>query len=226
MTKKSPKKPQKKKAAKSKKNAGKKSGAAGGAAGKKRADKNVSPRQRMIDAALSLAVSRGWDQISLADIAAHAGLHMADIFDDFQDKSDVLIALGRMIDKKVLNHVSKAEPSMTVRDRLFDVLMERFDVLNENRDGIIAILNSFGSDPKQAVISLPHLCRSMSLTLEAAGVESDGLRGAVKVLGLTGAYLHALKIWMTDDTPDMGRTMAALDKALGRIEQAANTLGL
>jgi ubiquinone biosynthesis protein COQ9 len=226
MTKKSPKKPQKKpqknKAAKPIKKVGKNPGAAG----KKGADKNVPPRQRMIDAALSLAVSRGWDQISLADIAVDAGLSMADIFDDFQDKSDVLVALGRMIDKKVLNHVSKAETSMTVRDRLFDVLMERFDVLNENRDGIIAILNSFGADPKQAVISLPHLCRSMSLTLEVAGVENDGLRGAVKVLGLTGVYLHALKIWMTDDTADMGRTMAALDKALGRIEQAANTLGL
>lgn len=72
---------------------------------------------------------------------------------------------------------------------------------------------------------MPHLCRSMTWMMEAAGIETLGLRGALKVAGLTGVYLKVLKTWTEDDSPDLAKTMAALDKDLGRAESFANTLG-
>ena len=135
--------------------------------------KNEIPvKQKAVEAALKLAEARGWQNISLSDIARDAEIDMAMMHDHFEDRFDVLAALGRMIDRKVLENITSDDHGLPERDRLFDIMMERFDVLNDYRGGLTSILSSFKTDPKQAVISLPHLGRSMSWMLEAAGIET------------------------------------------------------
>lgn len=183
-------------------------------------------KSKVVEHALKLAAQLGWEHTRLSDIADSAGLSLADVQGHFDCKTDILVAFGRMIDHKVLQNMGKADLSMTPRDRLFDILMERFDVLNDHRPGLISILESFRYDPKQAVISLPYLCNSMTWMLEAAGEETHGFRGALKVAGLSGVYLKVLKTWKDDDSADLSKTMAALDKDLGRVEQFAAMLNL
>jgi AcrR family transcriptional regulator len=183
-------------------------------------------KERAVNAALDLASRMGWDMITMADIADKAHATLAELADVFDDKTDVLVAYGRQIDKKVLTLCANPDPSMSERDRLFDILMERFDVLNGNRAAVVSILKSFAFDPKQAVISLPHLGRSMAWMLEAAGIDTSGIKGAVRVAGLTIVYLNATRHWMTDDSADLSKTMAALDRSLNRAEQCANTFML
>jgi len=130
-----------------------------------------------------------------------------------------------MIDRRVLDVIGEPDESISARDQLFDILMERFEILNDYRAPLVSILESFCFDPKQAVISCPHLLRSMSWMLEAAGIETPGVRGALKVAGLTGVYLKTLRVWRDDESPDMSKTMAALDKDLGRAEHVANMFG-
>jgi ubiquinone biosynthesis protein COQ9 len=186
-------------------------------------------RTRIPEVAMELSAEIGWAHVSLAELAEKLGLSMAELYDHVDDKTDVLVLLGRLIDRKVLENVEVPEggelSSTTARDRLFDVMMDRYDALNDYRAGLITVLESFSFDPKQAVISCPHLCRSMSWMLEAASIETGGVRGAIKVAGLSGLYLKVLKVWREDDSPDMGKVMAALDKDLERVEQAANTFG-
>lgn len=191
---------------------------------KKQSEKK-SVRERGVEAALKLAEIQGWDMVTLRDIADEAGVSAAELHEHFEDKVDILVALGRMIDRKVLENIGEIDPADSPRDALFDIFMERFDVLNDHRAGLIAILSSFKLDPKQAVISCPHLCRSMSWMLEAANINTSGIRGALKVTGVTAMYLNVLRTWMSDDSPDLSRTMSALDKSLNRAEQFANTLG-
>lgn len=182
-------------------------------------------KDAILDAALSLAAQQGWAYTLVSDIAAEAELSLAALYDEIAEKGDVLILLGRRIDKQTLEAVGAPDPSVSERDRLFDILMERYDVLNQNRAAIISILESFKSDPKELVISFPHLGRSMSWMLHAAGLETSGVRGALRVAGLTGLYLKTLRIWQEDDSADMAKVMAALDKDLGRIEGWAARFG-
>ncbi|MBI1301869.1 MAG: TetR family transcriptional regulator [Alphaproteobacteria bacterium] len=192
---------------------------------KKKKDEN--PKAQIVQAALDLAVERGWEQTSLRDIAEKAGLSLTELFDHVEDKTDILVLLGRQIDRKVIENMSPTlSEESVIRDRLFDVMMDRYDALNDHREGIKAILESFKYDPKQAVISLPHLCRSMAWMMEGAGIDTNGISGAVKVTGLTGIYVKVLKTWMEDETSDLSKTMAALDKALERSERVANMIGL
>lgn len=183
-------------------------------------------KERAVAGALDLASRMGWDMITMTDIADKAHVSLAELSEVFDDKTDVLVAYGRQIDKKVLEACADPDPSMSERDRLFDILMERFDVLNGNRDAVVSILKSFTLDPKQAVISLPHLGRSMAWMLEAAGIDTNGIKGAVRVAGLTVVYLNATRHWMKDESADLAKTMAALDKSLNRAQQIAGTFML
>lgn len=183
-------------------------------------------REAIVSSALSLAAKMDWALITMSDIAEEAGTNLAVLSEMFDDKTDILVAYGRALDKKVLEACGEGDPGASPRDRLFDILMERFDILSVDREAILSILKSFAPDPKQAVISLPHLGRSMAWMLEAAGVDTGGMRGAVRVAGLTVVYLNVVRHWMKDESEDLSRTMASLDKNLSRAEQAASTLML
>lgn len=185
---------------------------------------NTDIQKKIVTTALNLAVEQGWEYTTLRDIAECSQLKPSELYDVIDDKSDVLVLLGRLIDRQVLAELDVDETS-SPRERLFDIMMDRYEVLNDYREGLIAILESFKYDPKQLVISMPHLCRSMSWMLECAGVETSGIKGALKVAGLSGLYLKVLRTWIEDDSDDLAKVMAALDKALERAESAADTLG-
>lgn len=182
-------------------------------------NKTVHPaRDSAIEAALALAAERGWAAVGMQDIATRSGQTMGELRELFADRYDILAAYGRRVDRRVLDAVGTADDGASPRDRLFDLLMERFDVLNEDRDGICAIIDALCPDPKQALLGLPHLCRSMGWMLEGAGLDIAGWRGMARVVGLTGVYVRTARVWRTDDSADMAKTMAALDKYLERAE--------
>lgn len=184
-----------------------------------------TPRDAAIDAALTLAAARDWGTVGIGDIAREAGLSLAGLHDIFEDKSDILAAYNRRVDRRVLETFGGGAGD-SARDRLFDILMERFDILNEDRAAIVSILNSFHTDPKEAVIAFPHLGRTMAWMLEAAGTDTAGTKGAARVAGLGVVYLATLRIWKDDDSADMGKTMAALDRYLDRGDSIIKTFGL
>lgn len=183
-------------------------------------------RESAVEAALDIAADGGWTACDFPAIAARAGIAPEDLRLHFEDKADILSAYGRMIDRRVFDALPPDDGGGAPRDRLFDLLMERFDMLNERRAAVTAILSSFRCDPKQAVTGLPHLGRSMGRTLEAAGIPAGGIGGALRIAGLTGVYLKTLRTWREDDSPDLALTMAALDRNLQRAEQAAAFLRL
>lgn len=177
-----------------------------------------NPRDAAVLAALALAAEKGWLAVTMGDIGRRAGLSAAEMHDLFEDRFDILAAYGRMLDRKVLAAVGAPDNDVSERDRLFEIMMERFDALNEHRDGVIAILDSLLPDPKQAIVSLPHLCRSMAWMLDAAGIPTGGVKGVMKIMGLTALYLKTVRTWREDDSADMSKTMAELDKNLASAE--------
>lgn len=185
----------------------------------KRTRKPADPARRAIEAALTLAAERGWRRVSLGDIAAAAKLSLAELYALYPSRAAILAAFVRSIDEAVLAE-GKAEGE-TPRERLFDILMRRFEALRPHKSGIEAIVRDCGSDPLALLCSGPRLKRSLAWMLEAAGISSQGLLGALRVKGLAVVYLSTMRRWFADDTADMSRTMAALDKALRRAEGLA-----
>lgn len=176
-------------------------------------------KHKVIDAALDLAASKNWADVSMYAIAQKAEVELDGLTALFDDKDAILAAYAAMIDKRVAEAFTDISAEDNERDRLFDVLMERFDILNENRAAILSIINAMTLDPKQIVTSLPYLCKSMRAMADTANIKSCGIKGAIKIAAITGIYIKTLKHWIKDDSPDMAATMASLDKGLGYFEK-------
>ena len=131
----------------------------------------------------------------------------------FLGRSHILGRFGRIADQSALAH---ATTEGVVRDRLFDVLMRRFDVLQAHRGGVLALKTFLPRDPMLAMsLGAAHLA-SMAFMLEAAGIPASGLRGALRTNGLVAVWLRAARAWEGDESEDLSATMAALDAALDR----------
>lgn len=181
--------------------------------------KKTSNRDKIISAALSLAEGDGWAGLSMADVADKAKIKPAEVLAEFPSKAGLLWGIFENIDRAVLSETRNAdEPA---RDRLFDVLMSRFDALDANKAAIKAIARGLARDPLMNLLSAPRFMMSMAWMLEAAGISSAGLKGLLQTKGLAVVYLNTARVWLRDDTPDMSITMAALDEGLRRAERLA-----
>jgi AcrR family transcriptional regulator len=173
----------------------------------------------IIDAALALIASTGWRRLTLAAVAGEAGLPILRVYRLFGSKQAILGAIFRRIDETVLTEPPAAEPDERPRDRLFDLLMRRFDALQPHKPAFATLARELPQDPVTALCAGASLLKSMRWMLEAADVSTAGLSGAIAIRLTAGAYLSTTRIWQRDDSPDLTRTMSALDARLRRIER-------
>jgi AcrR family transcriptional regulator len=178
-----------------------------------------SDSDRIIDAALACIAHQGWRRLSLADIAAEAGLPILRVYRLFSSKTAILRGFFRRVDEAVLAAPLDSEPDERPRDRVFDLLMRRFDALTPYRDALEVLGRELPTDPLAALAAGAGLLRSMRWMLEAAGISGEGLRGALAVKLTAAAYLATLRVWLRDESPDLAPTMAALDRRLRGIER-------
>ena len=169
-----------------------------------------------------LVATRGWVRTNVADAARAAALSLAEARTRFPGRTSVLLRLGRMADCAAL---ADAPAEGTVRDKLFDLLMHRFDTLQAHRAGVAALLRALPTDPPTALLLACATRRSMRWMLQAAGVSTAGLRGQLRVRGLVAVWMWTLRAWERDESADLSGTMAALDAAMRRADRLAAMLG-
>jgi hypothetical protein len=97
-------------------------------------------------------------------------------------------------------------------------------VLQAHRAGVLALLRALPREPPTAVLLACATKRSLRWLAQSASVDLAGLRGELQLRGLVAIWLWTLRAWERDDTADLSATMAALDAALNRAEQAARWL--
>ena len=175
----------------------------------------------VIRAVFDQAALRGWGDVSLAEVALDAGLDLARLRARFPSRNAVLLRFGVHADAAAL---AAANSPGTPREKLFDMLMNRFEALQLHRGGIMALLAALPSDPGSALVLGAATLGSMRWLLEAAGVPVSGPVGILRVNGLLAAWLYALRAWQRDESADLAGTMAAVDRALDRAMQAERSL--
>jgi AcrR family transcriptional regulator len=178
----------------------------------------------LLDTALTLIAAAGWRRFSLQAMAAEAGVPMARIAERFPDRVSVVEAVVERTDALMLADVTAADEVEPHRDRLFDLMMRRLDVLAPHKAAVAAIASAAPFDPELGWRLGWQLRRSLRRTLEAAGIATAGLRGQARVQGLAAISAWVLRTWLTDDSPDLGPTMKALDTALDRADAMEQNL--
>jgi len=180
---------------------------------------------RLLAAFWRVVAAEGWGGVSLGRLAAAAGLSRTVVKRHAKGPEDLLRLHGAAIDRLVREGTVPGQGG-TPRDRVFDVVMRRIDALQQNRAGVVALLKALPREPLLALGLARGLPEAMRGALEAAEISTGGIAGALRVQGLTAVWLATLRAWVDDDTTDLGATMAALDRALDRAEQAARSLRL
>jgi AcrR family transcriptional regulator len=181
-----------------------------------------SENSRIAAAAMEEAAAVGWHAMTMTAVAARAGVKLGELLLRAPTKQHLLWLLADETDQAVFGNLEAIDDTVSVKDRLFDLMMRRFDALQKYRDGVLALSKWLLRDPLATVLMGPRLSRSMASTLTAAGVKTSGLWGCAQTEALKVVYASALNAWRHDDSTDMSKTMAALDKALGHAERAAS----
>ena len=124
---------------------------------KSRRERPSDAAQGIIDAALNLARTRAWRTISLSDIADEAGISLAQVYAVFSSKSAIVGGFMKRIDQHVLDGAA-VDANEPARDRLFEVLMRRFDALAPHKDAVAAIIGGLCAEPAAALALAPACC--------------------------------------------------------------------
>ncbi len=177
--------------------------------------------QALITSAFALAARAGWRGVSVAEAARQAGLPLEDARARFPSRDAILLRFGRLADQVALQG---AATEGSPRDRLFDVIMRRFDALQVHRAGIATLTHALPGHPALALELALGTSGSMAWMLEGAGISALGLRGMLRTHGLTAVWLYTLRAWLADDSADLSGTMAALDRALAQAERFGDIL--
>lgn len=175
-------------------------------------------RRRVALVAMEIAARDGWRRVGPVGVAKEAGLDLAAYYRRFPERADLLAAVSRIADEAVLSEDAEPAADESARDRLFDVLMRRFDALLPFRNGLAAVYRGLRHEPLTALAFASVVRRSMGWMLRAARLDADGAGAPLRVAGLCAVYLRVFPVWLGDETPDLARTMAALDGALRRVE--------
>ncbi len=177
--------------------------------------------QALIQAAMARAEAVGWRRVTVVEAAREAALPLDEARVRFPMRTTVLLRLGLLADRAALVEDGSTG---TVREKLFDLLMRRIDVLQQYRGGVRSVLRALPFDPALALLLAGATGDSMAWIAEAAGINTTGLGGRLRVQGVVAVWLQAVRAWDRDDSEDLSGTMAALDKALDRAERVGRLL--
>ncbi|HTQ33932.1 MAG TPA: helix-turn-helix domain-containing protein [Stellaceae bacterium] len=191
----------------------------GSRSGRRTERSETADPDRIINAALELIAAQGWRRVSLAAVAAEAGLPVLQVYRLFPSRSAILCGWLRRVDEAVLAVPIEAEAGEKPRDRVFDLLMRRFDALQPHRGALAVLRREVATDPCTGLMLTAAGLRSIRLMLDAAGIATHGIGGRIAVKLTAAAYLAAAHTWSRDESPDLAPTMALLDRRLRGIER-------
>ena len=87
----------------------------------------------------------------------------------------------------------------TPRERLFDVLMRRLELLAPHKEAVRSLLRSARRDPPLALALNAMTVRSQQWMLTAAGIGASGPKGMLRAQGLALLFANVLRTWVDDD---------------------------
>jgi AcrR family transcriptional regulator len=177
---------------------------------------DLSERDRIIRALLTLLAERSFEEIGFADIAASADVTLAELRAAFGSKIAILAAHVKDIDRQVLAGADAEMAEEPARERLFDVLMRRLEIMAPHKDAIASLMRSARRNPPFAFVLNGLAVRSQQWMLAAAEIGAAGPAGTLRAQGLALLFARVLRTFVRDEDDGMARTMAALDRELGR----------
>lgn len=169
------------------------------------------------EAALALCAEKSWVDVGLLSLCQEAGQSLSACAEAGITRFSVAEYLDQKLDRAMLEAVADIEAEAPSRDRLFDVIMARFDAMQDQRAAWVSILEADAQEPAASVARAARRLRTAAWALEAIGISTDSLKAAARVMGLARRLRKIEALWLKDDA-DLSKTMAGLDQTLRESE--------
>ncbi|MDF3073511.1 MAG: hypothetical protein K0S54_1178 [Alphaproteobacteria bacterium] len=180
-------------------------------------------QNHIIEAIRQALEEGGWRGLKREELQAKSGVDSAAI----QRLAPTPLAALRLVLQHIDDMVTRdgpADAADSPRDRLFEIMMRRYDALLPWRDALRGFSRSLPPDPFSAIGFAVAVERSMGAMLEAAGISATGLAGGLRLRGLGLIHADVLRQFLSDKTTDLAATMKALDQRLKQAEGFARLL--
>lgn len=178
-----------------------------------KATKNQTEQQAR--AALDAIARHGWRHLTLNHLQRGKKISLTK---GLRSKKDLLPIIARYADQRMQKNLSPS-PDGPATDRLFDIMMARFDVFQDHRAAMKALFRELPLDPPALAALLPCLHRSAGIIVAHGG---PGKCPHLERLAVFGVMSATARVWLRDESPDMSKTMSALNRHL----EQAQRLGL
>lgn len=173
-----------------------------------------------VDAMMELVETEGWRAVTFGRIATASGLSLSELYTQYKSKSDLLVAYAGRVDAAMLNALGPtplAVEGNMVKDRLFEAIMARLDVMAPHKAAIRVLMRELPGDPAALACFLyGGLRRGLDWVLASADLDGAGIAGGLRRNLLGAIYLDTLRVWLRDDSEDLSATMPHLDKRLSQ----------
>lgn len=183
-----------------------------------------STRDKIIEAFMTLLADHPIEDIGLSDIASEADVTLSELRGEFGSPMAMLAAYIKDIDRKVLDGGDDDMEDESPRERLFDVLMRRLELLEPHKPAIRSLIRSAMRNPPLALTLNAHAVCSQQWMLTAAGIGASGPKGMIRAQGLALMFANVIRTWVNDHDEGHAKTLAALDRELARGQRLVGLL--
>lgn len=162
----------------------------------------------------------GFFNVSYTMLAQTLNMDENSLREVFPKHTDFLKALHGEIESTLLEEFQEDLPEMSLKDKLFDLLMRRIEVLDPYRQGVSRFIRDGENIPPDLKLLpilatiVPLMMQGMENSLRSINSEEQVWRKKNRAFALLIVYLLVLHTWAEDETSDLSSTMHALDKYL------------
>lgn len=174
-------------------------------------------RSKIIETALEILIQTPWDMLTMEALAEKMTITPVQLYHIFSTRCELLKGIVQFIDDKMMALYQEGQGDLPLQEKLFDIIMCRFEVMETYKKSLKNIVFAIWRDPLSFPGGILSGLHSMTLILEVVDVPVQGIKGKFNLNILSFFYLYALKFWFEDDTQDMAKTLTHVDKGLKNI---------
>ena len=180
---------------------------------------SIETENKYIKKGFDLINDIGWEEFSLEKLSTKEKIPINDLKVFFKCKNSIVDKFSRMIDKKIESKLRIDDfKDSSKKDILFELIMMRFDEMEGFKGSLVKILDVSKNKPLLISIITKNVMNTMDFFLELSNSYNNYALDILKKNFLFFIYSITFKTWLSDDTEDLSKTMAELDKLLSTAE--------
>jgi hypothetical protein len=180
---------------------------------------SIETENKYIKKGFDLINDIGWEKFSLEKLSTKEKIPINDLKVFFKCKNSIVDKFSRMIDKKIESKLRIDDfKDSSKKDILFELIMMRFDEMEGYKGSLVKILDVSKNKPLLISIITKNVMNTMDFFLELSNSYNNYAFDFLKKNFLFFIYSITFKTWLSDETKDLSKTMAELDKLLSTAE--------